>query len=138
MTSATCSTVPDAPNSGINVIDIATRRPSVTCTVLQVARVVPERRRLHGLARERPLDQPQQPLLLGDVVVQDVVFGRRLRPEQIAERLVGQEVVAVGAVHLQPERRVREDPLQQPDGVTDPGEPDGDFVQTLHLPECSS
>ena len=92
--------------------------------LLQLARVVPEGRRLHGLARERPLDQPEQPLPLGDLVVQDVVFGRRLRPEQIAKRLVRQQAVAVGPIHLQPERRVREDPLQQPDRIADAGEPD--------------
>ena len=50
--------------------------------LLQIARVVPERRRLHRLARERPLDEPQQPLTLGDLVVQDVVLGRRLRPNR--------------------------------------------------------
>ena len=32
MTSATCSTLPDEPNSGSSVIETETRRPSVTCT----------------------------------------------------------------------------------------------------------
>ena len=115
------------------MIEIDDPPPLRDVHLLQLARVVPEGRRLHCLSRERPLGEPEQPLPLGDLVVQDVVFGRRLGPEQIAERLVGQQAVAVGPIHLQPERRVREDPLQQPDRITDSGEPDADFVQALHV-----
>ena len=101
---------------------------------MKVARVVPEGRRLYGFARERPLHEPEQPLPLGDVIVEDVVLGRRLRSEQIAKCLVGQQAVAVRPIHLQPERRIREDPLQQPPRIADAREPDGDFVQALHPP----
>ena len=81
MTSATCSTAPDAPNNGIKVIEMETRRPSVTWTCSKSRGSEPERRRLHGLARERPRHEAQQPLPLRSAICRRAgrCIGRRAR-----------------------------------------------------------
>jgi hypothetical protein len=83
----------------------------------ELARVVPDGRDVHGLAREGAMDELEHALLLGDLVLEDVVFGRRLGVEDPPERVVDQHGPPGGVVHLQAEGRMREHPLEQGQGI---------------------
>jgi len=75
--------------------------------------------RSHGLAGEGALKQRQHPVRRQEVVLQHVVFGRRLDPEQLHEGFVGQQRMTVGRPDGEPDRRVGEQVEEEGDRIGD-------------------
>ena len=87
----------------------------------ELARVVPDGADGDRLARERAMDEVEHAVALRDLVLEDVVFGRRLGAEEVAEGLVDEQAVAARLVDLQADGRAGEDALEQRERIGRPG-----------------
>jgi hypothetical protein len=94
----------------------------------QLAGIVPNGRHRHHFAFERPPNEIGNPVLLGDLVLQNVVFGGRDGSEEFGERSVGEHRGPVCAKNLQAEGRGPEKSGHKLAQIRDVGDARGGFA----------
>jgi len=87
--------------------------------VLELLRVVPDRRRLHRLACECTLDGVRETCARRDLVAKDAVLGGRHRAEHRAVRGVRDDGVALDVEQHVRNRRVSEEPFEERERTVD-------------------
>ena len=87
-----------------------------------LGRVVPDRRQDEELAGEGAPRGLEDGGALDERIGEQVVLGRRLDAEDLAERPVGEQALPRRQIDLEPDRRVGEEPDEQRHRIVDAGE----------------
>jgi hypothetical protein len=106
--------------------------PAFDVDVLELAGVVPERRDHHALSCERAAHRRQHAERPDQLVFEDVVVGRRHRAEQLAERAIDDQAMAVGARDRKRVGRLGEQRLEQEHRIGDGCELFADVIRFNH------